>query len=89
VFARADRRIGPALLDMGIGLPFRQALRRHGLQPWTYAVRPRPLDEVFCWEVVDHGIQAAYLRLEYRRAMRGELTPPCEPAACRSCGVCR
>ena len=89
VFARADRRIGPVLLAIGGGLPFRQAMRRHGLQGWSHAVRPRPLEERFCWEVVDHGIQSAYLRLEYRRAMRGELTPPCEPAICRQCGVCR
>ena len=89
VFSRADRRIGPALLAIGMGASFKQAMRGQAPGPWSYAVRPRKPLERFCWEVVDHGIHSAYLRQEYKRAMRGDLTAACDPAVCRCCGVCR
>ena len=90
VYSRADRRIGPALLDIGTGrAPFARALARHGLDAWQYAIRPRHQEELLCWEVVDHGILPGYLWQEYDRALRGATTRPCEPAVCRRCGVCR
>lgn len=89
VYARADRRIGPALLDIGLGrLSFKQALRHHGLEAWHYALRLRHGDERMCWQVVDHGIREGYLFEEYEKAMRGIKTQPCQPAVCRRCGVC-
>ncbi|MDY0390925.1 MAG: radical SAM protein [Desulfobulbus oligotrophicus] len=89
VYARADRRIGPVLLDIGSGrYTFKQALQRHGLNPWQYAVRARNYDEMMCWEVIDHGIHAHYLWEEYERALQGRLTAACQPDICRRCGVC-
>jgi radical SAM superfamily enzyme YgiQ (UPF0313 family) len=89
VFARADRRIAPALLDIGTGkLSFKQAMKAHRLSPWHYAVRPRAADELFCWDVLDHGISKEYLRRELDKALRAEATPPCETSRCRRCGVC-
>ncbi|MDD2464553.1 MAG: radical SAM protein [Desulfobulbus sp.] len=89
VFSRADRRIGPALLDIGIGKSsFKQAMRQHNLEPWQYAIRSRTELEPMCWEVLDHGIRAGHLWQEYQRALAGKYTRPCEPAVCRRCGVC-
>ena len=89
VYARADRRIGPVLLDIGTGRrSFKQALRHHGLDAWGYAVRPRPPAERFCWDIVDHGIFPGYLYTEYERALRGLTTIPCQPTLCHRCGVC-
>jgi radical SAM superfamily enzyme YgiQ (UPF0313 family) len=89
VYSRADRRIGPALLDIGSGkFSFKQALQRHRITPWQYAIRPRHQNELMCWEVVDHGIRSEYLWEEYEKAMRGATTRPCNPAVCRRCGVC-
>lgn len=89
VYSRADRRIGPALLDIGTGRrSFKQALRHHGLDAWMYAIRPRFPEERLCWEIVDHGIRSSYLYAEYERAMRGLTTIPCQPALCNRCGVC-
>ncbi len=89
VYSRADRRIGPALLEIGTGrFSFRQALRHHRLDPWQFAVRPRDARERMCWEVVDHGIRPGYLWQEYQRALSGVFTPPCDPKVCRRCGVC-
>ena len=89
VFSRADRRIGPALLDIGMGkASFKQAMKKHKLSSWQYAVRPRDDDELFCWQVLDHGIQAGYLAKELERSFAGQSTPPCDPSICRRCGVC-
>jgi radical SAM superfamily enzyme YgiQ (UPF0313 family) len=89
VYARADRRIGPALLDIGTGrLSFKQALQRHRINPWIYAIRPRHRLERLCWEVVDHGIRPGHLWEEWEKALSGRPTRPCEPAVCRRCGVC-
>lgn len=89
VFSRADRRIGPVLVDIGMGkAPFKQAMRMHKLDPWQYAIRPRSETETMCWEVLDHGIRSGHLWQEYQRALAGQYTRPCDPAVCRRCGVC-
>ncbi len=90
VFSRADRRIAPALLDIGMGrYSFKQAMKKHKLSSWQYAVRPREKDELFCWQVVDHGIQAGYLVKELERSLTGQSTRPCDTSSCRRCGVCK
>ena len=89
VYARADRRIAPVLLKRGSGaMSFKQAMELHGLDPWDFAVRRREQHELFCWEIIDHGIKASYLWQEYERSLKGVPTPPCQPEQCRLCGVC-
>nr|WP_321464967.1 radical SAM protein [uncultured Desulfobulbus sp.] len=89
VFSRADRRIGQALLEIGMGkASFKQAMRTHKLDSWQYAVRPRSRDEVMCWDVLDHGLRPGHLWQEYQRALAGQYTRPCDPSLCRRCGVC-
>jgi radical SAM superfamily enzyme YgiQ (UPF0313 family) len=89
VLARGDRRLGPVLLDMAVrGLSMDRALHRHGLGAWEYAVRPRGEEELFPWEVVDHGITRQYLWQEYCRGLAGKKTGPCDTAGCRRCGAC-
>ena len=90
VFSRADRRIAPALLDIGMGkYSFKQAMKKHRLSSWQYAVRPREKDELFCWQVVDQGIRAGYLAKELERSFTGQSTSVCDTSTCRRCGVCR
>jgi radical SAM superfamily enzyme YgiQ (UPF0313 family) len=90
VFARADRRIAPVLLDIGTGKSsFKQAMKAQGLTAWQYAIRPRTADELFCWEVLDQGIRKDYLHRELEKALRAEATPPCDTSRCRRCGVCQ
>lgn len=95
VYARADRRIAPVLLARGAGkLSFKMAMKRYidqgepGFGIWDYALRPRRQDEVFPWDLIDHGFQPGYMWQEYLRARRGLATAACEPERCRRCGVC-
>ena len=53
-----------------------------------YVHRPRDDRENFPWDFIDHGIRKSYLLAEYRKAVRGDTTPPCDVESCRRCGVC-
>jgi radical SAM superfamily enzyme YgiQ (UPF0313 family) len=87
-FSRGDRRQARLLPALAAGDSLRTACRAAGVDPAFYLTRERREEEVFPWEVIDSGVTREYLRQEYRRALRGELTPPCAPG-CRRCGVCR
>lgn len=104
VYARADRRIAPVLLARGAGrLSFKMAMKhfidqgnkgnrenrgRPGFGIWDYALRPRSQDELFPWDVIEHGFSPGYMWQEYGRALREFATSACEPERCRRCGVC-
>ncbi|MEW6500297.1 MAG: radical SAM protein, partial [Thermodesulfobacteriota bacterium] len=68
---------------------WQRVLAAHGLTPEFYASRLRPRDELFPWEIVDHGIRREYLWAEYQRALQVKSTPRCDVARCRRCGVCQ
>jgi radical SAM superfamily enzyme YgiQ (UPF0313 family) len=87
-FSRGDRRQARLLPALAAGDSLRTACRAAGLDPAFYLTRERREEEVFPWEVIDNGVTREYLWQEYRRALQGELTPPCAPG-CRRCGVCR
>ncbi len=87
--AKADRRIGPALLAFAVeGGNWRQVMKRQGLVLEDYVLRERGQTESFPWEVVDHGIQREYLWREYQKALADKLTVPCDTSRCQRCGVC-
>lgn len=89
MFARADRRLGPALHQVVLGgRSLARVLAEQGISPWTWALRPRERDERLPWEIIDQGIAPGYLWGEYQRALTAHATPPCEPQTCRRCGVC-
>lgn len=89
VFARGDRRLGPVLLDLALhGRSPARVMKKYGLSPWQFAIRPRNPEEIFPWDVLDHGINKHYLWREYRRGLKAQRTEPCDTAVCRRCGVC-
>lgn len=90
ILARGDRRLAPAIIDYARrGGSWPQILRKNGVLPEHYATRLRSREELFSWEIVDHGIKRDYLWAEYQRALVGRSTGPCETSKCRRCGVCR
>ena len=88
VLARGDRRLGPVLFDLARGDTLKRAMKNHGRRPWEYAIRPREREELFPWEIVDHGLRKDYLWQELARSFAELPTIPCLPAVCRRCGVC-
>ena len=101
VFARGDRRLADALerayrlgcrfdgwSDQFRGDLWLRAFDETGLKPDFYALRERPLDEVFPWDHLDCGVTKAFLAREWQKAARGETTPDCR-RGCTGCGVNR
>ncbi len=99
VFARGDRRVCDALIKAWeLGCKFdgwdqyfkfdswMQAFRETGVEPDFYATRKRELDEALPWDHIDVGITKKYLRSEYKKSLKGELTRDCR-TACTGCGI--
>ncbi len=63
-----------------------QAFVETGLDPNFYARRPRPLDELLPWDVVDAGVTKEYLAGDYQAALRKETHPDCREQ-CAACGI--
>ena len=89
ILARGDRRVGEALLalEQPTLAGWRKALLAARLHPAAYLGR-WALDASLPWQVVNIGLDVAYLRREWERSQTGRETAPCPPAGCRQCGVC-
>jgi len=88
VLARGDRRLSEVLLLMAKGLGQLQAMKKEGLDGKWYAMRERSADEIFPWDIIDHGIKKRYLHEEYRRGLSARTTRCCLADDCHRCGVC-
>ena len=88
VLAKGDRRLAPVLQAMAEGRGWKQAMKKNGLRPEQFALAGCDGATTFPWELIDHGIDRAYLWQEYQRAFSARTTPPCDTARCRRCGVC-
>jgi len=99
VFSRGDRRLGRVLyrawqmgqtftaweerIDMTI---WRQAFVEEGLNIDFY-LGQRTEDEVLPWEHILSSLNRKFLLKEYRKALKGQLTPNCLEDSCSSCGA--
>jgi radical SAM superfamily enzyme YgiQ (UPF0313 family) len=87
--ARGDRRVGMALRQMVIhNSTWQQAFKKENISPADYTARQRDKNELFPWEIIDHGINREYLWSEYQKALQDKTTIPCDTSLCKRCGVC-
>ena len=99
ILARGDRRIAPALLKVyekgGIfdawteffdNNRWVEAFAECGIDTDFYAMRERPLDEIFPWDFIDDGVSKKFLIREWERARKEEVTPNCR-MQCQGCGA--
>ena len=63
-----------------------KAVRDAGLDLRFYAERERSFEETEPWEVVDYGIRKSFLKREYMKAMKAEVTLNCRQQ-CSGCGI--
>ena len=69
VFSRADRRVAQQILDAGHpGVGLSAILRRSPEFLDHYVYRERGRDEIFPWEVTDHGLSRRVLHRSYTRS---------------------
>lgn len=99
VFARGDRKLSEVLIKAWeLGCKFdgwdeyfkfdkwMEAFKQCGIDPEFYAYRRRDLEEVLPWDHIDVGVTKKFLRSEYKKALKGELTRDCR-TACTGCGI--
>ena len=99
VFARGDRKVGKAIekaYSMGCIYDawsenfsyetWLKAFEETGLDIAFYNERERGQEELFPWDFIDIGVTKAFLRREWDRAMKAEVTPNCRQK-CSGCGV--
>ncbi|MBI4286668.1 MAG: TIGR03960 family B12-binding radical SAM protein [Chloroflexi bacterium] len=102
VLSRGDRRLGRVIhRAWQLGATFdawnecfdfdkwRQALAECDLDPAFYAYRQRSLDELLPWGHIDAGVTTGFLKREYQRSLKGEITPDCRCQPCSTCGLQR
>lgn len=99
VFARGDRRTAKVIEEAyRLGCLYdswtesfhnelwMQAFENTGVDPAFYTLRPRSMDELFPWDFIDVGVSKRFLKREWERAMKGEVTPNCRQQ-CSGCGA--
>ena len=101
VFARGDRKIASVIEEayrMGCiydswseqfdNDKWMQAFDNTDIDIGFYNLRERAENEVFPWDFIDIGVTKKFLRREWNRAMKGEVTPNCR-MQCSGCGVAK
>lgn len=99
VMARGDRRIGKVIEEAyRLGCLFdswtesfdndlwMQAFENTGTDIEFYNLRTREEDELFPWDFIDIGVSRSFLRKEWERAMKAQVTPNCR-MQCSGCGA--
>ena len=59
-----------------------------GLSMDFYTTRERSMDELFPWDFIDCGVSKSFLKREWEKALREEVSPNCRKS-CQGCGVAK
>lgn len=99
VFARGDRKLCKVLekaYDNGCLFdawtetfreePWIEAFEECNISMDFYTSRQRSFDEILPWDMIDAGVSRDFLKREWERAVREEVTPNCRKA-CSGCGA--
>ncbi len=98
VFARGDRRLCPAIYEIYKNGAIFDAWTEYfdinrymdtfeamGIDINFYTGRERSIDEIFPWDHIDAGVSKEFLKREWDKAQKGEVTPNCR-VKCQGCG---
>lgn len=101
VLARGDRRLGEVIRRVyekgsiydAWGECYHhdrwiEAIRECGLSVDFYTHRERPLDEILPWDFIDCGVTKEFLKREWEKAQREEVSANCRQQ-CQGCGAAK
>ena len=89
LLSRGDRRCAD-LLELAhreTGGDLRKALARWPHDPAWFASREVGVDEALPWDFIDQGLTKKFLARELGRGVGAKITPKCQVATCRACGL--
>lgn len=85
--ARADRRAG-GIIKHAAEHGLKATVRAHIELMRSSVSLSRQSDSILPWGFIDHGLNKAYLWMEYQKGLAHGATPPCDVGRCFRCGVC-
>lgn len=101
VLARGDRRLGEVIRRVYEKGSFYDAWSEYynnerwletieecGLSVEFYTHRERSVDEILPWDFIDCGVTKDFLKREWERAKRGEISENCKQK-CQGCGIAK
>lgn len=99
LLARGDRRVSRVILnaynsgciydawgDSFVNEKWMKAVLDAGIDLSFYTTRQREPDELFPWDFIDTGVSKSFLRREWERAYKEQVTPNCR-IQCSGCGA--
>lgn len=100
IFSVGDRKLSHVLVEAHrLGCRFdgwsdqfryplwKEAFERAGVDAGSYT-RQKRFEESLPWSFIETGVEPAFLREEYQKGLREEMSPPCPREGCGRCGVC-
>lgn len=100
IFARGDRRLSNVLFKahaLGAGFEgwsehFKPELWERAFQlcniDKNFYLRKKSFDECLPWQHICCGVRNDFLKKEYAKALRAEISPDCRDNCCQGCGLC-
>jgi len=99
VFAKGDRRLVKSLIaahKLGAKMDgwsehfkydiWEAAFKETEIDPAFYANRSLGFNELLPWDIINCGVDKEYLKLEWERAIKGQVTADCR-VSCEGCGI--
>ncbi len=66
----------------------KKALAESSPSPDLFVYRQYAKDDILPWDIVDHGYKNDFLWNDYQRGLKEGVTPVCDTAVCKVCGIC-
>ena len=87
--SRGDRRVLSFFKTyLANGHNEKKALLESSPSADSFVYRQYGKDDVLPWDVVDHGYKNDFLWSDYQRGLKEGVTPVCDTAVCKICGIC-
>jgi radical SAM superfamily enzyme YgiQ (UPF0313 family) len=87
--SRGDRRVLSFFKTyLANGHDAKKALAESSPSPDSFVYKQYEQDDVLPWDIVDHGYKNDFLWSDYQRGLKEGVTPVCDTAVCKICGIC-
>ncbi|PIQ98110.1 MAG: radical SAM protein [Nitrospinae bacterium CG11_big_fil_rev_8_21_14_0_20_56_8] len=87
--SRGDRRLISFFESyLNLNRDAKSALQTVSPPPDSFVYRQYGGEEFLAWDIIDHGYRNHFLWDDYQRGLREAMTPICDTAVCKICGIC-